>query len=823
LQGQRAASVGLILLRLTSSPSFPSPSLEEPHTPQLTCWLQCTPISILLALWAIRVLQSQHVVSLPSAGHSLSATKMIYLLSSAVGLHTPAPRATASRTNPSAVKMAAATVTKRAVDLSMYRNVGIMAHIDAGKTTTTERILFYTGKTYKIGEVHDGGATMDWMEQEQERGITITSAATTCYWNPDETGCGAVVRGGEHRINIIDTPGHVDFTLEVERSLRVLDGAVAVFDGVAGVEPQSETVWRQADKYNVPRMCFLNKMDRTGANFYFCVDTIIELLGATPAVLQLPIGTEADFLGVVDLVQMKSIIWNDESLGAKFEVGEIPEDMKEKAEEWHNKLVELVVEQDDDLMMAYLEGEEPTEAQLKECIRKGTLGGDFVPVITGTAFKNKGVQPLLDAIIDYMPAPTDVDAIAGTLLDGETATTRPSSDDEPMSALAFKIMTDPFVGSLTFARMYSGVLEKGSSVLNSVKGKRERIGRMLEMNANDRTDVDVARAGDIVALVGCKDTTTGETLCDPDNPVILEKMDFPEPVIKVSVEPKTKADQEKMTTALIKLAQEDPSFRFSRDEDSGQTIIEGMGELHLEIICDRMVREFNVDVSIGPPQVAYREAISKSCVIDYTHKKQSGGSGQFAKIQVRFDPLEGADAGFEFSQEIKGGSVPKEYIPGVAKGLESIMGSGILAGFPVIGVKATLTDGGFHDVDSSVMAFEIAGRAAARKGLKEAGAKLMEPMMKVDVTTPEESMGEVIGDVNSRRGMVIELAERGNMKVVRAKVPLANMFQYVSSLRSLTKGRASYSMELESYEIVPPNVEKEIMSKYKGNTGDDED
>ena len=758
---------------------------------------------------------------------------------------------------------------ERAVDLSMYRNVGIMAHIDAGKTTTTERILFYTGKTYKIGEVHDGGATMDWMEQEQERGITITSAATTCYWNPDETGCGAVVRGGEHRINIIDTPGHVDFTLEVERSLRVLDGAVAVFDGVAGVEPQSETVWRQADKYNVPRMCFLNKMDRTGANFYFCVDTIIELLGATPAVLQLPIGTEADFLGVVDLVQMKSIIWNDESLGAKFEVGEIPEDMKEKAEEWHNKLVELVVEQDDDLMMAYLEGEEPTEAQLKECIRKGTLGGDFVPVITGTAFKNKGVQPLLDAIIDYMPAPTDVDAIAGTLLDGETATTRPSSDDEPMSALAFKIMTDPFVGTLTFARMYSGVLEKGMSVLNSVKGKRERIGRMLEMNANDRTDVDVARAGDIVALVGCKDTTTGETLCDPENPVILEKMDFPEPVIKVtcapspkphpcpthtsaplprplpprlphdhpltaptlspslprqvSVEPKTKADQEKMTTALIKLAQEDPSFRFSRDEDSGQTIIEGMGELHLEIICDRMVREFNVDVSIGPPQVAYREAISKSCVIDYTHKKQSGGSGQFAKIQVRFDPLEGADAGFEFSQEIKGGSVPKEYIPGVAKGLESIMGSGILAGFPVIGVKATLTDGGFHDVDSSVMAFEIAGRAAARQGLKEAGAKLMEPMMKVDVTTPEESMGEVIGDVNSRRGMVIELAERGNMKVVRAKVPLANMFQYVSSLRSLTKGRASYSMELESYEIVPPNVEKEIMSKYKGNTGDDED
>eukprot|EP00908_Phaeocystis_cordata_P004036 Transcript_1443.p1 GENE.Transcript_1443~~Transcript_1443.p1 ORF type:complete len:475 (-),score=231.10 Transcript_1443:110-1534(-) len=474
-------------------------------------------------------------------------------------------------------------------------------------------------------------------------------------------------------------------------------------------------------------------------------------------------------------------------------------------------------------MMAYLEGEEPTVEQLKACIRKGTLANEFVPVLTGTAFKNKGVQPLLDAVIDYMPAPTDVDDIGGTELDGETKTTRPSSDDEPFSALAFKIMTDPFVGSLTFARMYSGVLEKGQSVLNSVKNKRERIGRMLEMNANDRTDIDVARAGDIIAIVGCKDTTTGETLCDPENPVILEKMDFPEPVIKVSVEPKTKADQEKMTMALVKLAAEDPSFRFSRDEDSGQTVIEGMGELHLEIICDRMKREFNVECTIGPPQVAYREAITKPCTIDYTHKKQSGGSGQFAKVQVKFEPLVGEDAGFQFEQEIKGGSVPKEYIPGVAKGLESIMGSGILAGFPVIGVKATLTDGAYHDVDSSVMAFEIAGRQAARKGLQAAGAKLMEPMMKVDVTTPEDHMGEVIGDVNSRRGMIVELAERGNMKVVRAKVPLANMFQYVSSLRSLTKGRASYSMELESYEPVPPNVEKEIMSKYKGNTGDDED
>jgi len=570
-------------------------------------------------------------------------------------------------------------------------------------------------------------------------------------------------------------------------------------------------------------MCFLNKMDRTGANFYFCVDTIIDLLGATPAVLQLPIGSEADFKGVIDLVQMKAIIWNDESLGAKFDVTDIPDDLKEKALEWRGKLLEVVVEQDDDVMMAYLEGEEPSIEDLKKCIRKGTLGGEFVPVLTGTAFKNKGVQPLLDAVIDYMPAPTDVDAIGGTLLDGETRTSRPSSDDEPFAALAFKIMTDPFVGSLTFARMYSGVLNKGDSVLNSVKNKKERIGRMLEMNANDRTDVEQARAGDIVALVGCKDTTTGETLCDPENPVILEKMDFPEPVIKVSVEPKTKADQEKMTMALVKLAAEDPSFRFSRDEDSGQTVIEGMGELHLEIICDRMKREFNVECTIGAPQVAYREAITKSTVIDYTHKKQSGGSGQFAKVQVRFEPLEGEEQGFQFEQAIKGGSVPKEYIPGVAKGLESIMGAGILAGFPVIGVKATLTDGAYHDVDSSVMAFEIAGRQAARKGLQAAGAKLMEPMMKVDVTTPEEHMGDVIGDVNSRRGMVIELAERGNMKVVRAKVPLANMFQYVSSLRSMSKGRASYSMELESYEVVPPNVEKEIMSKYKGNTGDDED
>ena len=524
---------------------------------------------------------------------------------------------------------------------------------------------------------------------------------------------------------------------------------------------------------------------------------------------------------------MKAIIWKDESLGAEFDVTDIPDDLKEKAAEYREKLVELAVEQDEELLMAYLEGEEPSIEDLKRCIRTGTLNGAFTPILTGTAFKNKGVQPLLDAVIDYMPAPTDVEAIKGTSVDGETDMVRESSDDEPFSALAFKIMADPFVGSLTFARMYSGCLEKGASVLNSVKGKRERIGRMLEMNANDRTDIDQAVAGDIIALVGCKDTTTGETLCDPDSPVILEKMDFPEPVIKVSVEPKTKADQEKMTTALIKLAQEDPSFRFSRDEESGQTLIEGMGELHLEIICDRMMREFKVECDVGPPQVAYREAISKPCSVEYTHKKQSGGSGQFAKVVVNFEPMEvdsdDRDSAFVFEQEIKGGTVPKEYIPGVSKGLESVMTNGVLAGFPVIGVKATLVDGAFHDVDSSVLAFEIAGRAAARQGLKQAGAKLMEPVMKVSVTTPEDYMGDVIGDVNSRRGMVAELTDRGNMKVVNAKVPLANMFQYVSQLRSITKGRASYSMELDTYEVVPPNVEKEIMSKYKGNTGDGED
>mmetsp|Transcript_16211 Transcript_16211/g.24487 ORF Transcript_16211/g.24487 Transcript_16211/m.24487 type:complete len:783 (+) Transcript_16211:142-2490(+) len=707
----------------------------------------------------------------------------------------------------------ASSAKQREVELGRYRNIGIMAHIDAGKTTTTERILYYTGKSYKIGEVHEGGATMDWMEQEQERGITITSAATTCSWQ-------------DHRINIIDTPGHVDFTLEVERSLRVLDGAVAVFDGVAGVEPQTETVWRQADKYKVPRMCFLNKMDRTGANFYFCVDTIVELLGATPAVLQLPIGSEGDFAGVIDLVTMEAVVWSGEDLGANYdriplaECNDVPlvdDELKAKAAEYHDKLVEVAVEQDEDALMAYLEGEEPDVETLKKLIRKGTLNLSFVPVLTGTAFKNKGVQPLLDAVVDYMPSPLEVDAIAGITEDGED-TVRNSSDAEPLSALAFKIATDPFVGSLTFTRIYSGVLETGTMVFNSVKEKNERIGRMLQMHANDRTEIKSAVAGDIVALVGLKDTTTGETLCDKNNFVILEKMDFPEPVIKVAVEPKTKADQQKMSEALIRLAGEDPSFRFSRDEETGQTIIEGMGELHLEIIVDRMKREFNVEANVGAPQVSYREAITAPAEIDYTHKKQSGGSGQYARVKIQFEPKEFSDEDgsmdFEFVSEIKGGNVPKEYVPGVQKGIESVLGQGVVAGYPVLGMKAKLVDGAYHDVDSSVMAFEIAGRAATREGLKKAKARLMEPLMQVDISTPEEYMGDILGDINGRRGMVGELGERGNVKTISAQVPLANMFQYVSTLRSMSKGRANYSMKLANYDFVPPNVEEELKKGF---------
>ncbi len=654
---------------------------------------------------------------------------------------------------------------------------------------------------------------MDWMVQEQERGITITSAATTCEWN-------------DHRINIIDTPGHVDFTLEVERSLRVLDGAVAVFDGVAGVEPQTETVWRQADKYKVPRMCFLNKMDRTGANFYFCVDTIINLLGATPAVLQLPIGTESDFLGVIDLVTMEAVVWRGEDLGASFdripldECNDIPlvdDALKAKAQEWREKLVEIAVEQDEDVLMEYLEGVQPDAATLKRLIRKGTLSLSFVPVVTGTAFKNKGVQPLLDAVVDYMPSPLDVLAIAGVDEAGEP-TQRFSSDAEPMSALAFKVATDPFVGTLTFTRVYSGVMEAGTTVYNSVKGKNERIGRMLQMHANERTEVKSAVAGDIVALVGLKDTTTGETLCKKENAVILEKMEFPEPVIKVAVEPKTKGDQQKMSEALIKLASEDPSFRFSRDEETGQTVIEGMGELHLEIIVDRMKREFNVECNVGAPQVSYREAITQPAEIDYTHKKQSGGSGQYARIKVKFEPKdlnsEDGSTDFEFISDIKGGSVPKEYIPGVQKGIESVLGTGVVAGYPILGLKATLIDGAYHDVDSSVMAFEIAGRAAAREGLRKAKARLMEPLMQVDVTTPEEYMGDILGDINARRGLVGDLGERGNVKTISARVPLANMFQYVSTLRSMSKGRANYSMKLASYDFVPPNIEDELKKGF---------
>ena len=710
-------------------------------------------------------------------------------------------------------KKEASSAAQREVDLDLYRNIGIMAHIDAGKTTTTERILYYTGKSYKIGEVHEGGATMDWMEQEQERGITITSAATTCAWN-------------DHRINIIDTPGHVDFTLEVERSLRVLDGAVAVFDGVAGVEPQTETVWRQADKYKVPRMCFLNKMDRTGANFYYCVDTIVEMLGATPAVLQLPIGTESDFLGVVDLITMEAIVWRGEDLGASYdriplaECNDIPlvdDELKAKAAEYHEKIVELAVEQDEDVLMSYLEGEEPDADTLKKLIRKGVLNLSFVPVLTGTAFKNKGVQPLLDAIVDFMPSPLDVEAIAG-IDEDENACVRLSSDAEPMSALAFKVANDPFVGSLTFTRVYSGVMEAGTSVYNSVKGKNERIGRMLQMHANDRTEIKSAVAGDIIALVGLKDTTTGETLCDKENAVILEKMEFPEPVIKVAVEPKTKGDQQKMSEALIRLAAEDPSFRFSRDEETGQTIIEGMGELHLEIIVDRMKREFNVEANVGAPQVSYREAITATAEIDYTHKKQSGGSGQYARVKLVFEPKEFSEEegsmDFEFSSDIKGGSVPKEYIPGVQKGIESVLGQGVVAGFPVLGMKATLIDGAYHDVDSSVMAFEIAGRAATREGLRKAKARLMEPLMQVDVSTPEEYMGDILGDINSRRGLVGDLGERGNVKTIQAMVPLANMFQYVSTLRSMSKGRANYSMKLANYDFVPPNIEDELKKGF---------
>ncbi len=690
----------------------------------------------------------------------------------------------------------------RHTPLKDYRNIGIMAHIDAGKTTTTERVLYYTGRSHKIGEVHDGAATMDWMEQEQERGITITSAATTCYWK-------------DHRVNIIDTPGHVDFTIEVERSLRVLDGAVAVFDSVAGVEPQSETVWRQADKYHVPRICFVNKMDRMGANFYRCVDMIVDRLGAVPLVMHLPIGEESEYAGLVDLVLMKAIIWKDESLGAEFEYVDIPADLADKAAEYREKLLETAVEVDDAVMEAYLEGNEPDEATLKACIRKGAIAMKFVPVLCGSAFKNKGVQPLLDAVVDFLPSPLDVPAIKGVLPDSEEPVERHSSDEEPLAALAFKIMNDPFVGSLTFARIYSGVLESGSYVQNTVKGKRERIGRMLLMHANNREEIKEAYAGDIVALVGLKDTTTGDTLCIPSDPVILERMEFPEPVIEVAVEPKTKADMEKMGLALARLAAEDPSFRVTTDQESGQTVIKGMGELHLEIIVDRMRREFKVEANVGAPQVAYRETISKAYEIDYTHKKQSGGSGQYARIKVVFAPGE-PGTGFVFESKIVGGSVPKEYIPGVEKGLKNSLDNGVIAGFPVTDFSATLIDGAYHDVDSSVLAFEIAARAAFREGIAKAAPKLLEPIMNVEVVTPEEYMGDIIGDLNSRRGQVNGMDSRGIARVVTAHVPLANMFGYVNTLRSMSQGRAQYTMIFDHYQEVPSNVAEEIREKMAG-------
>ncbi|TPE62278.1 elongation factor G [Sandaracinobacter neustonicus] len=687
----------------------------------------------------------------------------------------------------------------RSHPLEKYRNIGIMAHIDAGKTTTTERILYYTGKSYKIGEVHEGTATMDWMEQEQERGITITSAATTCFWN-------------DHRINIIDTPGHVDFTIEVERSLRVLDGAITCFDGVAGVEPQSETVWRQADKYRVPRMCFVNKLDRTGANFDRCVQMIKDRLGARPAVLYLPIGLEGDFKGLVDLVENRAIIWLEESLGAKFEYQPIPAEYADAAAAARAELIEIAVEQDDAAMEAYLEGTEPETALLKALIRKGTLAFDFVPVLCGSAFKNKGVQPLLDAVIDYLPSPLDIPAVQGVKPGTEEEDTRDASDDAPFSALAFKIMSDPFVGSLTFARIYSGKLETGTSVLNSVKDKREKIGRMLLMHANNREDIKEAYAGDIVALVGLKETTTGDTLCAPLKPIILERMEFPEPVIEVAVEPKTKADQEKMGIALNRLAQEDPSFRVTSDIESGQTIIKGMGELHLEILVDRMKREFKVEANVGAPQVAYRESLARKVDIDFTHKKQSGGTGQFGRVKMIVEPGE-RGTGILFVDEVKGGNVPKEYIPAVEKGIREVAASGALIGFPIIDFKVTLYDGAYHDVDSSALAFEITGRGAMREAATKSGIKLLEPMMKVEVVTPEDFMGDCIGDLNSRRGQIQGTDTRGNAQVIEAMVPLANMFGYVNQLRSMTQGRAQYTMQFSHYEEVPSNVAEEVKAK----------
>ncbi|WP_242902970.1 elongation factor G [Actinomadura terrae] len=700
--------------------------------------------------------------------------------------------------------------TKTGVDLARVRNIGIMAHIDAGKTTTTERILYYTGISYKIGEVHDGAATMDWMEQEQERGITITSAATTCEWPVDEV---------KHTINIIDTPGHVDFTIEVERNLRVLDGAVAVFDGVAGVEPQSETVWRQADRYGVPRMCFVNKLDRVGAEFHRCVDMIENRLNATPLVLQLPIGAEADFKGVIDLVTMKALLWNEEAkLGEMYDTVDIPETHAELAREWHDKLVETLAENDDEIMELYLEGDEPTVEQLHDGIRRATIAAKLTPVTCGTAFKNKGVQPLLDAIVRYLPSPLDVEAIEGhAVRDEEKVLVRKPSEDEPFSALAFKIASDPHLGKLTFVRVYSGVLESGANVMNSVKERKERIGKIYRMHANKRTEIERAGAGDIVAVMGLKQTTTGETLCDEKNPIVLESMNFPAPVIHVAIEPKTKADQQKLGTAIQRLAEEDPSFQVRTEEDTGQTVISGMGELHLEILVDRMKREFKVDANVGKPQVAYRETISRKVEkVEYTHKKQTGGSGQFGRVIIDLEPLGGGSDGYEFENKVTGGRIPREYIPSVDAGCQEAAEFGVLAGYPMVGVKVTLQDGAYHEVDSSEMAFKVAGSMAFKEAARRAKPTLLEPMMAVEVTTPEDNMGDVIGDLNSRRGQVQSMDERHGMRVIKALVPLSEMFGYVGDLRSKTQGRAVFTMQFDSYAEVPGNVAQEIIAKARG-------
>jgi elongation factor G len=691
----------------------------------------------------------------------------------------------------------------RQTPIEKYRNIGIMAHIDAGKTTTTERILYYTGKSYKIGEVHEGTATMDWMEQEQERGITITSAATTTFWR-------------DHRINIIDTPGHVDFTIEVERSLRVLDGAICLLDAVSGVEPQTETVWRQADKFHVPRFVFVNKMDRIGADFYRCVEMVKDRLGANTLVINLPIGTENDYKGVVDLRRMKAVIWENEALGAKFHDEEIPADMLEKAKEYRHKLLEAAVEMDNDAMQAYLDGKEPSVEVLDQCIRKGTISMKFVPVLAGASFKNKGVQPMLDAVIDYLPSPKDIGIVKGFKVGTKEPDERPPTDDAPFSALAFKIMTDPFVGSLTFTRIYSGKLEAGSYVQNTIKDSRERIGRMLLMHANSREEIKEAYAGDIVALAALKDTKTGDTLCDVNKPIVLVPMDFPDPVIEMAVEPKSKADQDKMTNALLRLVQEDPSFRLASNPETGQTTIKGMGELHLEIKVDILRRApYNVEVNVGAPQVAYRETITRKTTVDYTHKKQSGGSGQFARVIIELEPLP-PGSGFVFESKVVGGSVPKEFIPGVEKGLEASLDNGVVAGFPTIDFQATLIDGAYHDVDSSALAFEIAARAAFREGMPKAGPVLLEPIMKVEVVTPEDYMGDVIGDLNSRRGQINGMDQRGNARTVDAQVPLANMFGYVNKLRTMTQGRAMYTMEFDHYEQVPTAIAQEVKLKLAG-------